>query len=121
MDETSMVDVLSLEDFRAKLEGRLSEAHSVRTTMVELLRRKEPRLGDLPDADHICIRYQALYDQHLNRVTLLIDALEATRDALSTIMTNYTTNEARQMASASAIGDALGAITGVNDGGHAHA
>jgi hypothetical protein len=119
MNETSMIDVLSLEGFMTTLEGRLTEAQSVRTALTDLLRRSEPRLGDLADADHIRIRYRTLYDQHVNRVNLLIDSLEATRDALSTIITNYTTNEARQTASAMAIDNALGAIMGVNHGGSA--
>jgi len=121
MDETSRVDVLSLEGFRTTLDRRLSEAESVKTCLVEQLRRTRPRLGDLADADHICIRYQTLYDQHLNRVTLLIDALEATRDALTTIIDNYETNEARQTASAVDIADALGTASGVHGGGYTHA
>jgi hypothetical protein len=121
MNDTSMVDVLSLEDFRATLDRRLDEAKSVKTCLVELLRRTQPRLGDLADADHIRIRYQTLYDQHLNRATLLIDALEATRDALTTIIGNYQTNEARQTASAIDIADALGAASGVHGGGNTNA
>jgi ABC-type transporter Mla subunit MlaD len=116
-----MVDVLSLEGFRATLDGRLSEAHSVKTCLVEVLRRTEPRLGDLPDADHVSLRYQTLYDQHLNRINLLIDALNATRDALNTIMDAYQTNEARQTANVTEIADALGAVSGVHNGGHTNA
>ena len=121
MNEMSMIDVLSLEDFRTTLDRRLDEARSVKTCLVEVLRRTQPKLGDLADADHICIRYQTLYDQHLNRVTLLIDALEATRDALSTIISNYQTNEARQTASAVDIANALGSASGVHGGGNTNA
>ena len=124
MDETAnktTVDVLSLEGFQATLDGRLDEAESVKTSLVELLRRTEPELGDLADARYVCRRYKSLYDQHLNRVITLIDALAATKAALTTIIQNYTTNEARQTANALDIADALGGISGTQDGEHRHA
>lgn len=121
MDETpktntTMVDVLSLEGFQTTLDARLDEAESVKTNLVELLRRTEPELGDLADARYVCRRYKSLYDQHLNRVATLIDAIDATKTALATIINNYTTNEARQTANAVDIADALGAISGTQDG-----
>ena len=116
MNETNRIDVLSLEDFRSTLDGRLSEANSVRTCLTELLRRTDPELGDLPDAQHVDLRYRSLYDQHLNRIGLLIDAITATRAALTTIIDNYQTTEARLTANAKDIADALGAVSGVPDG-----
>ena len=126
MDETpktntTMVDVLSLEGFQTTLDARLDEAESVKTNLVELLRRTEPELGDLADARYVCRRYKSLYDQHLNRVATLIDAINATKTALATIINNYTTNEARQTANAVDIADALGAISGTQDGEQRHA
>ena len=59
------VDVLSLEEFGATLEARLSEAESVRTSLIEVLARTAPQLGGLPDATYVSERYQALYDQHV--------------------------------------------------------
>jgi hypothetical protein len=120
-NNTTMVDVLTLEGFKATLDARLDEAESVKTNLVELLRRTEPELGDLADARYVCRRYKSLYDQHLNRVVTLIDAINATKEALTTIISNYTTNEARQTANALDIADALGAITGTQDGEHRHA
>src|ERR1044071_10484558 len=83
-DGTSRVDVLSLEDFRTTLEGRLSEAETLRICLVEQLRTTAPKLGELPDAEYVRRRYKALYDHYIERVTTLIDALIATRAALTT-------------------------------------
>ena len=120
-NNTTMVDVLSLEGFQTTLDARLDEAESVKTNLVELLRRTEPELGDLADARYVCRRYKSLYDQHLNRVATLIDAINATKTALATIINNYTTNEARQTANAVDIADALGEISGTQDGEQRHA
>jgi hypothetical protein len=116
-DDTSLVDVLSLETFRSTLDGRLSEANAVRTSMVEILRRSAPRLGDLADAHDVGRRYQYLYDQYLDRVDKLIRALVATQTALTTIIDNYQTNEDRLTADASDIADALGGSGGAYEGG----
>lgn len=120
-NDRTMVDVLSLEEFRLTLDARLTEAQSARTTMVEVLRRTRPALGDMSDATYVEDRYLALYDQHLDRIIRLIHAIEATLDAITTIIDNYQTNEARLVADARDIADALGGVSGVPDGDRANA
>lgn len=116
-NDPKLVDVLSLEGFRATLDGRLSEAVAVCTSLNELLVNPEPKLGDLPDAHHVAQRYKTLYGQAVDRVSRLINALYATRSALDTIIENYQTNEARLTADANDIADALGGVSGVQHHG----
>jgi len=115
-DGRTAVDVLSLEGFKATLDARLSEAHALRTSLAEQMRREAPDLGKLPDADYVRGRYLDLYDQHVDRVSKLIGAIEATQVAITTIIDNYETTEARRVADANKIADALGAVSGVPDG-----
>jgi hypothetical protein len=111
-DDRTIVDVLTLEDFKVTLEARLDEANAVRTALIDGMGRVAPKLGTFQDATYVQERYLTLYDQHLDRVTGVIRALEATRDAITTIIENYRTNEARLVANANDIADALGAISG---------
>src|SRR5215831_17787901 len=109
-DDPRLVDVLSLEGFRSTLDGRLAEAISVRTSLNELVHRSDPKLGNLPDGVHVGKRYETLYQQAIDRVTRLINAIHATKTALDTIIETYTTNEARLTANAQDIGDALDGV-----------
>lgn len=120
-ENTSRIDVLSLEDFRTTLDARQGEAESVRTSLVQILQHSTPKLGDLPDATYVCGRYQTLFDQHLASVDLLLRAILATREALTTIMDNYQTTEERLTADANEIADALGGASGAGNGECAHA
>ena len=115
-NDRTVVDVLSLEGFRSTLDARMSEAIALRTTLTEQMGRTPPSLGNLPDADYVGQRYLDLYDQHLDRVNRIIGALEATQTAIATIIDNYETSEARRVADAAKIADALGAVSGVPDG-----
>jgi ABC-type transporter Mla subunit MlaD len=119
-DEKTLVDVLTLEEFRAKLDSRLSEAQSVLTSFREVLRDTLPALGGMTDAEYVCGRYRGLHDEHIDRVSGLVLALEATRGAITTIINNYRTTEERLTANASAIGDALDNASGALDGGRPH-
>jgi hypothetical protein len=120
-DDDTRVDVLSLEGFRTTLEGRLVEAESLRTSLVTQLDQISPLLGDLPDAFSVDPHYATLRDEHFDCVTALINALNATKDALATIIENYRTNEARLSAKATDIAATLGEIGGSNHGENAHA
>jgi hypothetical protein len=112
----TVVDALYLEGFKLTLDGRLSEAHAIRTNLVEQLRRTPPQLGTLQDADYVRDRYVALYDQHVDRLSRLIDSIEVTLQAITTIINNYATNEALLVADAKDIADALDSVSGVPDG-----
>jgi hypothetical protein len=112
----SIVDVLSLEGFGATLEARLSEAESVRTSLIQVLARTAPQLGGLPDATYVSERYQALYDQHVVGIDVLLGALRATQVALNTIIATYQSNEDRLTANANEIADALNSASGAPNG-----
>ena len=108
------VDVLSLEDFKLTLDARHDEAIALKRSLTEALGKTQPQLGTLQDANYVRDRYTALHEQHLDRVSGLIRAIEATRDAITIIIENYRTNEARLVANANDIADALGAISRSN-------
>jgi hypothetical protein len=115
-NDRTVVDVLTLEGFKLTLEARLSEAQALKTTLTEQMGRTPPSLGTLPDADYVRDRYLGLYDEHVDRVGRIIGALEVTRDAITTIIENYKTNEELRLADVKRIADALGAVSGVPDG-----
>jgi hypothetical protein len=120
-NDPRLVDVLSLEGFRSTLDGRLTEAMSVRASLNDLVHRNDPKLGNLPDGVHVGKRYGALYLQAIDRVTRLINAIHATKTALDTIIQTYTTTEARLTADAEEIDEALDGVSGVHHGGSSHA
>jgi hypothetical protein len=113
---TNIVDVLSLEGFQATLDARLSEAESVRTSLLEVLQRTAPQLGTLPDAAYVGERYQNLYDQHVAGIDVLLNALRATGEAMASIIETYQTNEARLTANANEIADVLTSASGAPNG-----
>lgn len=115
---TTSVDVLSLEDFRTTLDARLSEAESLLTKLTATLRGRPPRLGDFVDATSTSTRYEGLHAEHIDRVQRLIRAINAARAATDTIMASYRTVEARNAASATDIGNALGDVNGAINGQH---
>jgi hypothetical protein len=131
-DNKTNVDVLSLDNFRTTLDARLDEAHSVQTNLTQLVREKPPKLGTLPDAAYVSDRYLTLYEQYHDRVGALIRAIAATRMAITTIIDNYRTTEARLAADAADIADLLRDVSassvraqglggGAPGGGHANA
>jgi hypothetical protein len=115
------VDLLSLEDFKATLDARLSEANAVLTALTttlaagpsrtgEVTQAKVPALGTFADATQTANRYQQLYLQHLDRAARLVRAVTAAKTATSTILTNYRTAEERNRASASDISRVLSGV-----------
>jgi hypothetical protein len=117
----ALVDVLSLQGFKATLDARKGEAIAIRTVLTEQIGRTAPKLGNLPDADYVGQRYLDLYDQHLDRISRVIGAIEATQSAITTIIENYETDEALRVADAKKIADVLGAVSGVPDGDRTNA
>jgi hypothetical protein len=118
---TTMVDVLSLEGFQTTLDARLDEAESVKTNLVELLRRTEPELGDLADARYVCRRLQEPLrpapqpgrDPHRRD--------QRDQDGSGHHHQQLHDQRGRQTANAVDIADALGAISGTQDGEQRHA
>lgn len=104
------VDLLSLEDFHATLDARLSEANAVLSALDTTLRGKTPALGTFADATKTATRYQQLYQQHLDRAGRLVRAVTAAKTATATILANYRTAEQRNRASASDIARVLSGV-----------
>jgi hypothetical protein len=115
-DDTTRVDVLSLEDFRATLAVRLQEAESILTKLTTELRGRKPALGTFQDGTTKATEYAALHDQHVDRVNRLKRAIIAAQAATSTIIDNYRTTEARNGASASDIANRLDGVANALDG-----
>ena len=110
------VDVLALEDFAARLDGRVAQADALLRHLDGLMCRNVP-LGDLPDADEEVSRYYRLCLRYRDGVRRLRDAVVAARSATGTILENYTSAEERTAANAAAI---AGHLAGVRSawGGH---
>ncbi|HYU84725.1 MAG TPA: hypothetical protein VEK80_07945 [Kribbellaceae bacterium] len=120
-DETTRVDVLSLEDFRATLVTRLREADSILHKLTTELGGRKPALGTFVDGSAKAAEYSALYDQHVDRVNRLRRAIIAAQEATDTIIDNYRTTEARNGASASDIANKLDGVANALDGEQAGA
>jgi hypothetical protein len=109
MTDRSTVDVLSLEEFRVKLEARLAEISSVLTKLRSKV-DEPPKLGTFIDAKICAGTYQVECHRSVERAERLRDALTAARDATQAIATNYRTAEARNNANATEIASALGGV-----------
>ena len=111
-NDKTIVDVLSLDDFHATLDARLSEAQSILAKLVEI-KGQVPKLGDLPDADYVAERYETLLAQHQDRAVRLVHALATAQVAIATIAVNYETTEERLTANVAEIGSLLDGVSGV--------
>jgi hypothetical protein len=120
-DESTTVDVLSLEDFQTTIAARLSEANSLLTTLTSTLRNAPPKLGGFQDALDTAGRYSDLHGEHADGVRRLIDAITAAQTATGTILTNYRTTESRNEANATDIANTLSPVGEVLNGGPADA
>ncbi|MEV4757061.1 hypothetical protein AB0J86_18380 [Micromonospora sp. NPDC049559] len=120
-DESTRVDVLSLEDFHKTLQARLDEANAILTTLSTKLHDKPPALGEFQDATETATGYQALHEDSLARARRLLRAVSATRTATDTIMHNYRTTEARNRANSDDIARVMRPVGEVLDGGRTDA
>lgn len=107
-DGTSRVDLLTLEEFRSRLDSRLTDAKAL---VQKLNGMKKPALGTFTDAHSTGSDYETLHRQHLQRAGRLVEAIEAAQRATDSIMRNYRTTEARNTASQADIRKALGDVT----------
>lgn len=115
-NDKTLVDVLSLEDFQATLDARMTEAQSIMTSLVDGLAGRMPELGGLIDAGYVSGRYGNLQDEHVDRVSRLILAIAAAQAAMATMITNYQTVEALLAANAADIGELLDGVSGALTG-----
>jgi hypothetical protein len=109
-DNTTRVDVLSLEDFNKTLATRLSEAEALLTKLNTDLKGKSPKLGTFEDGTNSAEHYSDLYTQYVQRIGRLKSAIVAAQAATNDIIANYKTTEARNHASAADIANKLGGV-----------
>ncbi|MFE9692585.1 hypothetical protein [Micromonospora sp. NPDC005806] len=112
MSGRTTVDVLSLEDFHQRLEGRLSEAESVLKKLNTEMQCRPPALGSFTDATDNARRYATTHQSFVDHAERLHRAIVAARKATKTIMTNYRTTEARNAAAAA---DIIAALSGLSE------
>lgn len=112
MTGRTTVDVLSLEDFHQRLTDRLTQAEAALKKLNTELQCRPPALGTFADGTGNARRYSEIQASYAERVGRLRRAVEASRAATDTIMTNYRTTEARNAANAS---DISAALNGVNE------
>jgi len=119
-DDSTAVDVLSLEDFQATLTNRLSEVDSVIAGLNRDL-GAPPALGAFLDAKALAADFDTRRQQYADRLQRLRTAIVAAQTATATIIANYRTTEQLNHASAADIAGQLGgvgaALEGVATGG----
>ncbi|MET7396802.1 hypothetical protein ABZS66_25295 [Dactylosporangium sp. NPDC005572] len=107
-DGNSRVDLLTLEEFRTRLDSRLTDA---RALVTKLNGMSKPKLGTFTDAQTIGNNYDRVHSQHLTRAKRLVAAIEAAQKATDDIMRNYHTTESRNTANQADIRNLLGDVT----------
>lgn len=112
MTGRTTVDVLSLEDFHQRMADRLAQAEAALKKLNTELQCTPPALGTFTDASSNARRYSEMQASYAEQVARLRRAVEASRTATHTIMTNYRTTEARNAANAA---DIEAALNGVNE------
>ena len=110
MTGRTTVDVLSLEDFHQRLADRLAQAEAALKKLNTELQCRPPALGSFTDASSNARRYSEMQASYAEQVARLRRAVEASRTATHTIMTNYRTTEARNAANAADIEAALNGV-----------
>jgi hypothetical protein len=115
-DGTNRVDLLTLEEFRGRLNSRLTDANAL---LAKLKGMAKPKLGTFVDANSAVSAYTTLHDRHIQRAARLVEAIQAAQRATDSIMRNYRTTEARNAAGQAEIRQALGEVT-AKLGGSSH-
>lgn len=110
MTGRTTVDVLSLEDFHQRMADRLAQAEAALKKLNTELQCRPPALGSFTDASSNARRYSEMQASYAEQVARLRRAVEASRTATHTIMTNYRTTEARNAANAADIEAALNGV-----------
>lgn len=106
--------MISLTEFNTRLTARSGEAQSVLSSLQAdpvltggLV--KPPKLGTFEDALTAQHSYATLYEQYVQRLQQLHDAITAAQKATTTIVANYHSTESLNEASAKEITSALAA------------
>ena len=107
-DGTNRVDLLTLEEFRSRLNDRLDNAKEL---LQKLNAMGKPALGTFLDAKTTAADYDRVHRQHVQRASRLVSAIEAAQSATDSIIRNYKTTESRNAASQAEIRRALGDVT----------
>jgi hypothetical protein len=103
------VDIASLEDFRAKLDARLSQAATLLAKFDEL-GCAQPQVGTLTSGVAFVQAFGSRRAEYRARLARLQKALQVTRDNTDTIIANYRTAEERNAANAKVIAAQLSGI-----------
>ena len=112
--------MISLTEFNTRLTARLGEAQSVLSSLQAdpvltgtggLV--KPPKLGTFEDALTAQHSYATLYEQYVQRLQQLHDAITAAQKATTTIVANYHSSESLNEASAKEITSALAGVPSV--------
>ena len=104
---TTNVDILSLEDFRATLDTRLTDAEAAMTALQEAA-ECGMELGIFADAQFASSTYKNHYIEHLEKAARLVAAIKVAQTSTDTIISEYKDVEARNAASAADISEAFG-------------
>jgi hypothetical protein len=97
-----IVDFLSLDGFRERLQARRLEAESALTALTDEVR---PQLGAFHDAEQTADQYESLRDGYLAALRRLVDAVVTAQAATATALTTYRTGEELNEATLKAFGD----------------
>lgn len=106
-DGTKRVDLLTLEQFRSRLDSRLTDAKAL---VQKLNGMSKPALGTFQDAHSTVGDYDSVHRQHVQRASRLVAAIEAAQSATDSIIRNYKTTESRNAASQADIRRTLGDV-----------
>jgi hypothetical protein len=107
-DGTNRVDLLTLEEFRSRLDSRLTDAKAL---VQKLTSMSKPAFGTFQDANKTAGDYDRVHRQHVQRANRLVSAIEAAQTATDSIIRNYKTTESRNTASQAEISKVLGDVT----------
>ncbi|BCB76267.1 hypothetical protein GCM10022251_25290 [Phytohabitans flavus] len=89
-DETS-VSILSLEDFRQRLERRMEEAGAALLAVLTPPGSEPPALGEFHHAKETALRHGTLNDEYADGLRRLVGALSAAQTATAQVVERYRT------------------------------
>jgi hypothetical protein len=115
-DESTNVDILSLEDYRKTLDTRWTEANNLLTYIKNSV-PKVPQLGGFYHAGTTSSQHAERHADQVAKVQRLLTAIEAAKTATDPIIRNYTSTEARNNANSKDIGSVLGGVSKALEGG----
>jgi hypothetical protein len=108
-DDSTAIDIHSLEDFHSTLATRLSEVDAVIAKMQREL-TGPPALGGFEDAQSTATALNSKRLQYADKVAQLRAAIVAAQTATATIIANYRTTEDRNHANAADIARQLDGV-----------